>query len=144
METADQKTPVAVAAAIETPSLVIFGMDDQKKPHASAFAQPGESNLAQKAAALMGMKCFHPKSEEERALAAQLPRGRIFASGKAFVSFVASGLYKRLCEVSSLTGTSRPKRWKSNVRPPQARTTWLQRRRPMKCASKRPVIARSI
>ena len=108
METGDQTKPVAATAAAETASLVIFGLDDQKKPHASTFVQPGESNLAQKAAALMGMKCFHPQSEQERALAAQLPRGRIFASGKAFVPFVASGLYKRLCELSSLTATSPP------------------------------------
>jgi hypothetical protein len=107
METANQKRRVAVPAA-ETAALVIFGLDDQKKPHASAFVS-SQSDLAQKAAALMGMKLFHPKSEEEHALAVQLPRGRIFGSGRAFVPFVASANYKRLCEFAGLSATAPPK-----------------------------------
>ena len=61
METADQTSALAAPAVTETiPSLVIFGIDDQRKPHASAFVA-SEAELAQKAAALMGMAVFHPK-----------------------------------------------------------------------------------
>lgn len=107
METADQTTAAAAPAATEIPSLVIFGMDDQRKPHASAFVA-SEVELAQKASALMGMAIFHPKSEEEHSLVAQLPRGRIFASGKAFVPFVAAANYKRLCELAGVPATLPP------------------------------------
>ena len=105
MEAADQTPTVGEAASAETPALVIFGLDDQKKPHGSAFLV-SESDLVQKAAALMGMKCFQPRSEEERALVAELPRGRIFASGKAFVPFVASGVFERLRAFADAAATS--------------------------------------
>ena len=107
METADQTTAVAAPAATEIPSLVIFGLDDQKKPHASSFVA-SETDHAQKAASLMGMATFHLKNEEDHAIAAQLPRGRIFASGKAFLPFVAAGVYKRLCDLAGVAATLPP------------------------------------
>ena len=107
MEAADQTSTLAGPASAETLALVIFGLDDQRKPHASAFVA-SEAELAQKAAALMGMAVFHPKSEEEHALASELPRGRIFGSGKAFVPFVAAANYKRLCEFAGVAATLPP------------------------------------
>ncbi len=67
-------------------AVVVLGLDDKRKPHASAFTA-SEAELAVKAAGLMGMQVLRPETDDQRALAAKLPRGRIFASGKGFVPF---------------------------------------------------------
>jgi hypothetical protein len=46
--------------------------------------------------ALMKMKVLRTDTDERRAVAAELPQGRVFASGKAFVPFVAAPVYQRL------------------------------------------------
>src|SRR3954447_16758635 len=69
------------------PALVVFGRDEAGKAHASSFAQ-GEAKLAERAAGLMGLRLLPVITEAEQALAAKVPRGRVFASGKAFVPFV--------------------------------------------------------
>jgi hypothetical protein len=82
----------AQARVDETPALVVFGLDDTKRPHASAFGAR-QAELAEKAAGLMGMTALRLATAEQKALAAKLPRGRVFASGRAFVPFVRAGLY---------------------------------------------------
>ncbi|HEV7252006.1 MAG TPA: hypothetical protein VGN97_02750 [Mesorhizobium sp.] len=76
-------------------AVVVFGRDDKGKPHASSFAA-SEAALAEKAAALMGMNVLRIKTDSERALAAKLPKGRVFASGKGFVPFIKAGLFTEL------------------------------------------------
>src|SRR5829696_5342064 len=49
----------------------------------------------------MGMHVLRPKTAEQRALAAKLPRGRIFASGKGLVPFVRAGLYEALARAAN-------------------------------------------
>ena len=68
-------------------TLVLFGRDGAGKPHAAWF-DAQSADLAVKAASLTGMRVLHVKGEDQRALAQQLPRGRVFASGKAFAPFV--------------------------------------------------------
>jgi hypothetical protein len=85
----------AQARVDETPALVVFGLDDTKRPHASAFVAR-QAELAEKAAGLMGMATLRPATDEQKALAAKLPRGRVFASGRAFVPFVRAGLYESI------------------------------------------------
>ena len=68
------------------PSLVLFGRDPAGKPRASWF-DAGSINFATSAAELMHMKILRIITEEQRALAKQLPRGRIFSSGRAFAPF---------------------------------------------------------
>src|SRR5437763_11611101 len=82
---ANAETPAATA-------LIVFGRDNGGKPHASRF-DANEAELAEKAAGLMGMQVLRPENDEQRALAGKLPKGRVFASGRAFVPFVAAGLY---------------------------------------------------
>lgn len=77
-------------------ALVVFGTDGRGKPHASAF-KPDDAELATKAAGLMGMHLLHLATPEHVALAAKLPQGRVFASGKGFVPFVGRPLYEQLC-----------------------------------------------
>jgi hypothetical protein len=85
----------AKAQKTEIPAVILFGKDETAKPHASFFHEadlPGALNAAE----LMKMKVLRTDTDERRAVAADLPQGRVFASGKAFVPFVAAPLYHRL------------------------------------------------
>ena len=85
--------------ATEHAALVVFGKDDAGKPHASAFIA-SDAELAAKAATIMGMQLLQVVTDEHRALAAKLPVGRVFASGRAFVPFVRAGVYEALVAAS--------------------------------------------
>src|SRR6185312_7925369 len=75
--------------------VVVFGKDEAGKPHASVFS-PANAELAMRAASLMGMQVLRPVSEAAREVAAKLPKGRVFASGRGFVPFVRPNLYEAL------------------------------------------------
>jgi hypothetical protein len=77
------------------PSLVLFGRDPAGKPRASWF-DAGSIDFATSAAELMHMKILRIITEEQRALAKQLPRGRIFSSGRAFAPFARANIYNSL------------------------------------------------
>ena len=81
------------------PSVVVFGLDDSGKPHASSFVA-GDADLARKAAALMGMKLLCVVTEPQRLVAERLPKGKVFASGKGFVPFVKASLFAELVAVA--------------------------------------------
>lgn len=85
----------------DTPAVVVFGRDDSGKAHGSAFGA-SDADLATKAAQLMGMRALPIRTEVERALAAKLPRGRVFASGRAFVPFIKASLLGEL-QAAALT-----------------------------------------
>lgn len=65
--------PADTAAA---PALIVFGVDDSQRPHASWFNE-ADALLAEKAAGLMGLK-VRVTTPEHRAVADE----RVFASGK--------------------------------------------------------------
>ena len=75
-------TAQANASPNDAPALVVFGCDALGKPHASSFSQ-SEAALATKAAELMGLRLLPVQTDLERALAAKVPRGRVFATGRA-------------------------------------------------------------
>ncbi|MCJ2131191.1 hypothetical protein [Methylobacterium sp. E-045] len=86
----------ATANPAVTPAVILFGTDEGGKPHASTFTH-AEVELAERAAGLMGLRVLHITTDEHRAVAVQLPAGRIFAqSGRGFVPFVKKALYERL------------------------------------------------
>jgi hypothetical protein len=80
-----------------TATLIVFGKDkgESGKPHASWFGE-ADAPLAEKAAGLMGMRILRLISDDQRALASQLPAGRVFASGKAFIPFISRKLFDQL------------------------------------------------
>lgn len=82
-----------------TPALVLFGRDQAGKPHASWF-DAASVELAIKAAGLMSMRAVPVESDALREVAASLPRGRLFSSGRAFTPFVKGKLYERLVEAT--------------------------------------------
>lgn len=88
------QTDIARSEVVASP-VVVFGRDDKGKPHASRF-DAAEAPLAEKAAALMGMQVLRIATDDAVALAATLPSGRIFASGKGFVPFVRAELFAKL------------------------------------------------
>lgn len=79
----------------DTAGLIVFGLDDNQRPHASSFLR-SEAQLAEKAAGLMGMRVMPVATEAELAIAAKLPRGKVFASGRGFVPFVKAGLFDEI------------------------------------------------
>jgi hypothetical protein len=91
--------PVPADTQPSEPCLVVFGPDEAGKPHASWFdAQSAE--LAVKAAELMQMRVLKIETEEHKALARQLARGRVFATGRAFTPFARANLYSKLVELA--------------------------------------------
>ena len=86
-------------------SVVVYGLDEGGKPHAAAFTAD-EAGLAEKAAGLMGMQLLPLATDEQHELARGLPKGRIFASGRAFTPFIKTALYARL----SAFGGHKPER----------------------------------
>ena len=96
-------------------AVVVFGRDDAGRPHASAF-DATTAELAERAAGLMGMRVLRLETDERRALAAKLPRGRVFESGRAFVPFVKRPIFESLVafggveQVTSRAALKRPVR----------------------------------
>ena len=89
------------------PALAVFGRDKAGKAHASSFTE-GEAKLAEKAADFMNLRVLRVRTDEHRALATKVPKGRVFASGKAFVPFVKAALFLEL-QTAALNGTGKPK-----------------------------------
>ncbi len=100
------QTDPVIPAAVTSP-VIVFGRDDKGKPHASRF-EAAEAPLAEKAAGLMGMQVLRIASEEEVTLAATLPSGRIFASGRGFVPFVKAELFAKLAAAPGAFAPARP------------------------------------
>jgi hypothetical protein len=89
----------------DAPALVVFGRDEAGKPHASSFTE-AEAALAEKAAKLMNMSILPVTTEAERALAARVPKGRVFGTGKAFVPFIKPALFVELQAASLKSGVT--------------------------------------
>ena len=108
----EQNSPASKASTLTDPTpdgpVLILGLDDKGRPHASRFL-PGDAQRAQDAADAMEMCAVATESDILQRLADKLPKGKIFASGKAFVPFVKQTLYEQL--VAHLpAGTTIPRR----------------------------------
>lgn len=92
-------THAAVSAGTSTalPAVILFGMDDGGKAHASWFDET-ETDLAERAAGMMGMAALRASTAELRELAGKLPHGKVFASGKAFVPFVKVTMFDKIAD----------------------------------------------
>ncbi len=77
------------------PALILHGLDEAKKPHAAVFAEVDVA-LAMRAASLMRFVALPVVTDECRQLALNLPRGRIFASGRSFAPFVKKAAHEAL------------------------------------------------
>lgn len=77
-----------------SPALIMVGLDDKGRPHASWFAAD-QADAAATAAELMEMALIEVAGDLA-AVAAALPQGKLFESGKAFVPFVKRSTYELL------------------------------------------------
>lgn len=81
------------APAAALPALIVLGLDDGGKAHASWFGE-AEVGMAERAAGMMGMAALPVADASDlKGLADKLPQGRVFDSGRAFVPFVKRTLY---------------------------------------------------
>ncbi|MBZ9795591.1 hypothetical protein [Mesorhizobium sp. ES1-4] len=88
---------VSTASPAALPALIVLGLDDGGKAHASWFGE-AETDVAEKAAGMMGMAAVRASTDELRDLAGKLPQGRVFASGKAFVPFVKAATFDMIAD----------------------------------------------
>jgi hypothetical protein len=79
------------------PILVVLGIDIDGKPHASRFEER-DASVVTRAAELMRFHMIRIPSENEElhGIAEKLPVGKIFATGRAFVPFVARSAFDKL------------------------------------------------
>ncbi|WP_322418919.1 hypothetical protein [Mesorhizobium huakuii] len=88
-------------ASETTRSLIVFGRDETRKPHASVFLLP-EVDAAESAARLMGMHSHRVEPGEAPEIVMRLPAGKLFDSGKAFVPFVKAETYQRIAALAGV------------------------------------------
>lgn len=74
---------------------ILFGRDDAGRPHAARFAE-GDADSIRRAADLMNFSFAAADTQALQTLAATLPVGRLFESGRGFVPFIKAALYERL------------------------------------------------
>jgi hypothetical protein len=75
----------------------VFGLDPTGKSKAATFPAH-QADLASKAAGLMQLRVLKIDSPELAQFAAQLPVGKIYASGHGFVPQVRTAIYDRLLQ----------------------------------------------
>lgn len=90
------KTPAAKTAAKPAlKTIVMFGLDVERKPHAAKFTDENEALVA-KAAAAMGLRLAVPSAKKHFEIVDKLPAGRIHATGNGLVPIVAQQLYDQI------------------------------------------------
>ncbi|TPI65060.1 hypothetical protein FJ417_00320 [Mesorhizobium sp. B3-1-7] len=93
-------------ASETTPSLIVFGRDETRKPHASKFLL-ADVEAAEGAAKLMGMHSHRIEPGEAADIVMRLPLGKLFDSGKAFVPFVRGEVYTRIAALAGVADEPR-------------------------------------
>lgn len=83
-------------------AIVIFGREEGGKAHASKFTAI-DREAALRAASLMKFQALNVDNDRIIEIAAMLPDGRIFDSGKAFVPFVKQELCEELERLAQTT-----------------------------------------
>src|SRR5258708_15920062 len=85
----------------KVPIVVVIGIDMDNRPHASRFADH-DAPVVARAAELMGFHVVRVPADqvELHGIAKRLPLGKIFASGRAFVPFVARSTFDTLAALA--------------------------------------------
>src|SRR5450759_1616844 len=93
----DSRGTVEAGNADTAPAIIVFGPNASGKPTAAMFPAD-QVDLASKAAGLMQLRVLKIDSPELTQFAAQLPVGKIYASGHGFVPQVRTAIYDRLLQ----------------------------------------------
>jgi hypothetical protein len=91
--TAPPLSPAAPKA--DATKVILVGLDDQGRPHASWFDEE-QADAAAVAADLMGMALLETRHQDVADIAERLPKGKLFESGKAFLPYVKRPVYDQL------------------------------------------------
>ncbi|GLS44204.1 hypothetical protein [Methylobacterium brachythecii] len=102
IKVADRPAATAPLVGPELPSLVLFGRSATGRPRAAWFSG-ADADAANVAAGVSKLRTQSLSDEAQRELGGQFARGRILASGKAFVPFAPRDLYGRF---TALVGDS--------------------------------------
>ncbi|MGH6890213.1 MAG: hypothetical protein ACREHF_13630 [Rhizomicrobium sp.] len=78
-----------------TECLVMYGLGKDNRPHAARF-DLADQKAVEKAGSLMNFRLGLAKGENLIRLAAQLPKGKIFATGRSLLPYVKPELYDQL------------------------------------------------
>ena len=87
-------TKKAVARTV-TKTVIMFGLDKDRKPHAARFTGENETLLA-KAAAVMGMRLAVPTTKKHFEIVNKLAVGKIHATGNGLVPTVEQTVYDQI------------------------------------------------
>lgn len=91
----------AHAKPVTQPMVILFGLSSIGKPRAGKF-KGTEVAAARKAAAKLGLSLLEVADEAARAVAANVPAGRIAAPGDKLVPFVPKDLYAQIEAIGRL------------------------------------------
>jgi hypothetical protein len=94
----DSRGTVEAGNADTAPGIIVFGLDPTGKQPKAATFPAHQADLATKAAGLMQLRLLKIDSPELAQFAAQLPVGKIYASGHGFVPQVRTAIYDRLVQ----------------------------------------------
>jgi hypothetical protein len=95
MTKTNTKPTAAAQQTTESRTLIALGFDEHQKPRGARF-EGADANLVTKAAQLMDLNVYEPKTKELAELAKKLPIGRLYANGKAFVANIRQSLYSQI------------------------------------------------
>ncbi|MDP2356216.1 MAG: hypothetical protein Q8M31_09160 [Beijerinckiaceae bacterium] len=87
------------------PAIVVFGLDEQRRPRAGAFPADQEGETAKRAQAVTFVCKPVTATPELLRMAASVPFGDLAKPGAAFVPIVVRTLYDRLLAASGVTGS---------------------------------------
>lgn len=76
-------------------TIIMFGLDKERKPHAARFAGENEALLA-KAAGVMGMRLAVPATKKHFEIVNKLPVGKIHATGGGLLPAIEQQLYDQI------------------------------------------------
>jgi hypothetical protein len=95
MTKTNAKPTAAAEQSTASKTLIALGFDEHQKPRGARF-EGADANLVTKAAQLMDLNVYEPKTKELAELAKKLPIGRLYANGKAFVANIRQSLYSQI------------------------------------------------
>src|ERR1035441_10242172 len=78
--------------------LVMMGLDKDQKPRAATFA-PEDTETVIKAATNMGLRVARAETPQAIAIAKQLPKGKLYGSGKGLLPLVRRDVYDKLAKL---------------------------------------------
>ncbi len=100
--------------------IILFGLDKKSRPHGSRFPEKA-SKRVKSAAEIMGFQFALAETPKLAEIAAHLPEGRFFKSGRAFTPYMGRVLYRRLLKALPAPIMPTPRQGSGHPRSPHQR-----------------------